>query len=167
MKQGEYFEVLETKSCKKTFFHYCRFKDLGYHKCLVVDCEVKRPIYHGYTRFIKNESTGRGKNKYYEFFEKRVSDKVNMCEGISFYFYPFDKIYSEIEWEDPSQLRNGNNQVGIIRQYIHTTGCIVEGTCVRTKNSFITCEKTRVITSSGAIYKTFIKDIFPLVTCKQ
>lgn len=115
MEKGKFIAVLETRSCKKIFYHYCRYEDLGYHRCLVIDSEVRRPIYHGYTRFIKNESVGRGKNKYYEFYEKRVMDKINMCEGVSFYFYPFDNIYAEVEWDDPQQLRNGSNQLGQIR----------------------------------------------------
>ena len=114
-QNGKYTEILETHSCKKIFYHYCKYEDIGYHRCLVIDTIIKRPIYHGYSRFIKNESLGRGKNKYYEFLEKRVPDKVNMCKGVSFYFYPYDRNYAEVEWEDPEQLRNGDNQIGVIR----------------------------------------------------
>lgn len=109
MQKGKYTELLETRSQRKIFYHYCKFKDIGFHRCLIIDTIIRRPIYHGYTRYIKNESLGRGKNKYYEYLEKRVSDKVNMCDGVSFYFYPYDRIYSEVEWEDHNQLRNGDN----------------------------------------------------------
>lgn len=35
------------------------------------------------------------------------------------------------------------------------------------KNTFITCEKTRVISANGGIYKDFNKGLFPLVTCND
>lgn len=155
MKNGKFVKLIESVVFNRVYHHNCDFNKISNHQVFVVDKIFSRFLYSGRADFTKFISEGRFRNIYYQSYEKRSTEKENVCLGESAYYFPYDSIYIEVEWENPEVLANGDNQFGFTRQYIESVGVMIEGNCLRINDSFISCVKTRVLTRFGGNYVNF------------